>query len=525
MVQAAKIGLWDMNVVKDDPVNPDNTFMWSDEFRHMLGYKDEHDFPNLLRSWSDLLHPEDKNRVINAFADHLLDTTGKTPYDVEYRLQRKTGEYAYYHAYGATIRDNKGVAVRVAGALMDITELKNMQEEIKVLARQQAEAESQAKSTFLATMSHEIRTPMNAIIGMTAIGKQSGDIDRKSDALEKIDIASKHLLGVINDILDFSKIESGKFDLSPVNFEFEAMLQKVVSIVNLRMDEKNQKFIINTSKDMPATFIGDDQRLSQVITNLLTNAAKFTPEEGLITLSSELLSEEDGLCRLQISVEDTGIGITEEQKERLFRSYEQAESGTTRNYGGTGLGLPISKRIVELMDGSIWVESRPGRGSKFIFTVLLERGLDEAKLVEDHAEKAVDTFADDFSQYTVLIAEDVEINREIVMALLESSKLNIEFAVNGKQAVEMYKSAPKKYNAIFMDIQMPEMDGHEATSKIRESGIPGAKKIPIIAMTANVFREDIEKCIEAGMNSHIGKPINMPEIYAQLREYLLGSAK
>ena len=647
-IQASKVGLWEMEIVKDDPVNPDNVFIWSNELRHMLGYKDENDFPNVLSSWSDLLHPGDKGRVLNAFAAHLSDTTGETPYNMEYRLLKFDGEYSYYHAAGATVRDKNGSLVRVVGTLVDITETKNI---ILDSERQRirADAANKAKSNFLSTMSHEIRTPMNAIIGMTAIGKLSNDARKKDDALNKIDGASKHLLGIINDVLDMSKIEADKFELSAVSFDFEKMLQKITDVISLRVNERRQKFYIQIDKNIPRTLVGDDQRLTQVITNLLSNAVKFTPEEGTIRLDSRLISEENGVCRLQIGIEDTGIGITDEQKARLFKSFEQAEATTTRKYGGTGLGLAITKRIVELMDGEIWVESEPGRGSKFIFTFLMKRCaevkkhlLDECvnwenlrifavdyepevreffmliaenlkisctvsasgeeavgiladddnydiyfidwklpgmngielarqihakasrnsiitlfssadwRAVEDEAREAgVDKFlskplfpsmivdvintcmnkpeaeaseragrGDDFSGCTVLLADDVEINREIVLALLEPTGLAVDCAENGVQALEMFKAAPEKYGMIFMDIQMPEMDGYDATRQIRALGAAQAKTVPIIAMTANVFREDIEKSIEAGMNGHIGKPIDLDDVLKKLRQYL-----
>ena len=421
--------------------------------------------------------------------------------------------------------------------------LDKMQEDLR-LAVESAETANQAKSSFLATMSHEIRTPMNAIIGMTAIGKLTDDADRRTDAFEKISGASKHLLGIINDVLDYSKIESGKFELSPASFEYDKMVQRVVDIITLRVEERRQNFYVTIDKDIPNTLIGDDQRLSQVITNLLSNAVKFTPEEGTIRLVSDLVSAEGGICRIQISVEDTGIGIPDEQKDRVFQSFEQAEAGTARKYGGTGLGLSISKRIVELMDGNIWVESELGKGSKFIFTVVLESDTGADKLpskplppsvIHDVANEITGVRGeagqngshseniDDFTGYTVLLAEDVEINREIVLALLAHTNLNIECAENGTQAVDMFTSAPEKYNMIFMDIQMPEMDGYEATRLIRASGVTSAETIPIIAMTANVFREDIEKCHNAGMNGHIGKPINIDEICRMLQLYLFYS--
>ncbi|MCL2867382.1 MAG: response regulator, partial [Clostridia bacterium] len=395
--------------------------------------------------------------------------------------------------------------------------------------------------------------------------------------------------------------------------------------------------------------IGDDQRLAQVITNLLSNAVKFTPEEGTIRLDSRLVSMEDDNCCLQISVEDTGIGITDEQKARLFRKFEQAESGTSRKFGGTGLGLSISKRIVELMGGEMWIESEFGKGSKFIFTIMLKRGEDEKTLlpegvnwnnirifvvdddpivrefftsnseawgisctvaasgeeavkkleqdndydihfidwhlpgmdgcevsqlireksedklliiitssidrcmIEEEARAAgvakflpkplfpsmiVDIinesigfdnaieqdihidYQDAFVSNTILLAEDVEINREIVLALLQPTGLHVDCAENGAKALEMFKEAPDKYDIIFMDVQMPEMDGHEATRAIRALDVPRAQSIPIVAMTANVFRDDIEKCLEAGMNDHIGKPLDFNEVLGKLGTYL-----
>jgi signal transduction histidine kinase len=246
-------------------------------------------------------------------------------------------------------------------------------------ALEQAEDASRAKGDFLANMSHEIRTPMNAIIGMTAIGKSAVDIERKDYCLTKIEDASNHLLGVINDILDMSKIEANKFELSSVEFGFEKMLQRVVNVINFRVDEKLQKFSVHIDKAIPRTLIGDDQRLAQVVTNLLSNAVKFTPEQGSINLDARFVKEDNHICTIQIRVTDTGIGISPEQQARLFNSFQQAESSTSRKFGGTGLGLVISKRIVEMMDGSIWIESEEGKGSTFAFTVLVDRGAVEKR--------------------------------------------------------------------------------------------------------------------------------------------------
>jgi len=519
-------------------------------------------------------------------------------------------------------------------------------------AKNKADFESKQKSAFLANMSHEIRTPMNAIIGMTNIGKSSVSNERKDYCFLKIEDASHHLLGVINDILDMSKIEANMFILSEVEYRFEKMLQRVVNVVNFRVDEKKQKFTVHIDKNVPGTLIGDDQRLAQVIANLLGNAIKFTPEGGAISLNASLLEEKDGVCEIKIAITDTGIGISPEQQEKLFQSFQQAETSTTRKFGGTGLGLAISKNIVEMMGGRIWVKSELGNGATFTFTTLAKRGEEceeslndnyvnwgnariltvdddpdillyfqelmkafgtscdiaksgnealelvgqkgpyniyfvdwkmpgmdgielayelksktslvghpvvimisaaEWNVIEEDAKKAgVDKFlskplfpsaisdaisevlgtdlqkeaeentdiSGNFTGRHILLAEDVEINREIVMTLLAPTCIEIDCAKNGLEAVHLFSESPDKYDVILMDVQMPEMDGYDATRRIRELNAQRAADIPIIALTANVFREDIEQCIKAGMNDHIGKPIDFDELIKKLREYL-----
>ena len=387
--------------------------------------------------------------------------------------------------------------------------------------------ESRYKSEFLSNMSHEIRTPISAIIGMVSIGQSTDDIERKNYCLTKIENASNHLLGVINDILDISKIEAGKLELTSDIFYIRETFQRVMDVVKFRSDEKEQTLNMDVDESIPQRLIGDDLRLAQVITNLIGNAIKFTPEHGFIELKALLLDEEDDRCTILIEVKDSGIGITPEQQTRLFKAFEQAESGTTRKYGGTGLGLPISKKLVEMMGGSIRIESEPGKGASFVFTIKMIRGRDDEKIAESHDKndntKNIKTAADieiSFEAHQILIAEDMDINREIVAALLEPTKIKIDFAENGEKAVRMFTKYPNKYELIFMDVQMPEMDGYEATCAIRALGDPHDKDVPIIAMTANAFREDIEKCIDAGMNGHIGKPLNVKDIINHLNRYL-----
>ncbi|MCL2749446.1 MAG: ATP-binding protein [Coriobacteriia bacterium] len=423
-----------------------------------------------------------------------------------------------------SIKDEKGEIILVATVIRDITSFIEHEARLEE-ARSAAEAANVAKSEFLSRMSHEMRTPMNAIIGMTNIGLTSPTVEKKDYAFGKIDAASKHLLGVINDVLDMAKIEANRLELSLARFNFEQLLKRVVDVINYRVEERSQQFTLGIDKAIPRILIGDDQRLTQVITNLLSNAVKFTPEEGSIHLEARLLSEEDDKCFLEISVTDTGIGITREQSARLFHSFEQADAATSRKYGGTGLGLAISKRIVELMGGDIWIESEPGQGSKFIFTAMLSKIPDSlnGELSKEHfPEETVRSSAEayDFSQFTILLAEDVEINCEIVLALLEPTKINTVCVDNGLQAITAFEKNPSKFDMIFMDVQMPELDGYEATRYIRSLPYPKAQQIPIIAMTANVFREDIEKCLAAGMNGHIGKPLVLNELLAVLEQNL-----
>ena len=410
---------------------------------------------------------------------------------------------------------------------VDITEM--------VESAEKAQAASRAKSYFLANMSHEMRTPMNAIVGMTAIGKKVVSIEEKNRALDKIGDASSHLLGVINDILDMAKIEADKLELVPVEYHFEELLEKVLSVINFRANEKQQKLSVNVDVKIPRFIVGDAQRLAQVITNLLSNAVKFTHEGGEIHIAAFLAEDNesetddsallDDCFEMRIEVTDNGIGISQEQQERLFDAFEQVQSGASRIHGGTGLGLPISKRIVELMGGKIWVESELGKGARFIFSAKALRGKSKEDATDKDSQGHKNSTGDDADNYfhgkRLLVAEDIEINREIMVALLEDSGLIIECAETGKEALDMVAADPQKYDIVFMDLQMPQMDGLEATRQIRAlPAMQQRKRLPIIAITANVFKDDIEACLAAGMDDHLGKPLDIDRVMEILSKYL-----
>jgi len=384
-----------------------------------------------------------------------------------------------------------------------------------------AEFASRAKTDFLANMSHEIRTPINAVVGMTNIGRHTDDMEKKNYSLEKIAEASTHLLRIINDILDMSKIEANRLELSETHFAVRETVKRTADMICVKAEEKRQTLQVEYDEKIPAFLLGDEQRLSQVMTNLLSNAVKFTPENGSVTFRIAFLTADDAHCTLGVEVQDTGIGITAEQQEKLFTSFQQADNSTARIYGGTGLGLALSKRIVETMNGGISVQSAPGEGTTFSFTVELRMVADNTTIPSANVLESTDAPIDGaFEGRTALLAEDIDINQEIVRAVLEPTRIRIEVARNGQEALDLFMQNPTAFDIILMDVQMPVMDGYMATRAIRALEHPHAKIIPIIAMTANVFKEDIDNCLQAGMNAHVGKPLDVEELVTIMQRHI-----
>ncbi|MBR3318834.1 MAG: response regulator [Atopobiaceae bacterium] len=651
-------GRWSMSFDESGTMTHVN---WSDEFRRMLGYHNTTDFPDVLESWSNLLHPNDKERVLKEFNETIADYSGKKTYDVEYQLLTKNRGYRWYRAVGKPTRRPDGSPITYVGVFLDITNQKDMlsrlaqQQESLNAALQEANLANKAKTAFLSNMSHEIRTPMNAIIGLNSIALNDPTISEQTrEYLERIGISAHHLLGIINDILDMSRIESGRMIIKSEEFSFAKMLEQINTIVNGQCNNKGLKYDCRTVGQIDDYYIGDDVKLRQVLINILGNAVKFTPEGGTVSFTIEDVKRLNRQATLRFTIRDTGIGISKEFLPLIFDAFSQEDSSSTSIFGSTGLGMPITKSIVELMNGQIEVESEKGVGTTFTVTITLAQAnrrtsgteefelrphemsvlvIDDDPVACEHAalvlskmgitcetvltgeealklvrirharredfslilvdwkmpemdgvettrqirsivgnntpiiiltsyswediegearEAGVDTFASkplfagtvldefraafrkknseparptvDLKGRRVLLAEDVAINAEIITMVLAMREMNVEHAENGKVAVAMYQEhEPGYYNAVLMDMRMPEMDGLEATRLIRASNKTDAKTIPIIALTANAFDEDVQRSMQAGLNAHLSKPVE-PDLLFQTLEELLAEA-
>ncbi|MBS1129268.1 MAG: response regulator [Proteobacteria bacterium] len=491
-------GFWDWQL-------DSNTFTVSPRFETMLGYEPG-EMTLAPEQWGKYVNEED---LIKAHASVQSHLAGKSK--------------------------NHEVPLRMAGTHTDITERKRLESEVSAYsdhlehlvdsrtqelakAKAVAEAGSRAKSIFLANMSHELRTPMNAIIGMTGIVLRQAQNPKIKDQMGKIDRAAKHLLSVINDVLDLSKIEAERLSLEQNDLLLGDVMASLLSLVEHSAIEKGVQLQIELPPALSKLPLqGDAMRLNQILLNLTGNALKFT-EKGSITLRVMPIEENSSDVLLRFEVQDTGIGISAEDLKRLFTAFEQADSSKTRKYGGTGLGLAISKQLALLMGGDIGVESLPEAGSTFWFTARFGKSKNSPGpsplLTGDSPETRIKT---QFAGARILLAEDEPINQEVSRELLEEAGLQVDIAVDGEEALLMVKH--ESYDLILMDIQMPKLNGIDATRAIRT--LPGRKEVPILAMTANAFDEDRQACIEAGMNDHIGKPVDPNVLFETLLKWLV----
>ena len=563
----AHVGNWELSI-------SDQIYWGSEETFRIYGLEGDAPFISRAKVLSHY-HPDDRPRMELAMSQ--LVQAG-SPYDVEFRVFRGTdGAERVIRSWAHLVGDDAGGPPKVVGVVQDITEAKRAERELEqhrfhleelvkertreleqsraaalslmqeaeqaraqaeallkelqesetalIAAKEAAEAASRAKSAFVANMSHEIRTPMNAIVGLTHLVSAGSLSAQQRDYLAKLQDSAQHLLAVINDILDFSKMEADKIEIEAVPFDLNQIFESLATMTGNWSRDKHLEVIFDLAPEVPTHLVGDPLRVEQVLINLGSNAVKFTPA-GEVVFSTRVAARTADYVTLEFSVRDTGIGISPEQIGRLFTEFSQGDASTTRQYGGTGLGLTITKRLVELMGGSIRVESQPGHGSCFTFTLPFKRAsapptpsaeglplLSESLLPSAPPKPAA---LPQLAGARVLVVEDNAINQEVARGLLQHAGAQVTVASSGEAALALLAAQP--FDAVLMDVQMPEMDGYETTQRIRQN--PAWTGLPVIAMTAHAMVTDREKSLASGMNDHVNKPVAPSELYATLARWL-----
>ncbi|MBF0280435.1 MAG: transporter substrate-binding domain-containing protein [SAR324 cluster bacterium] len=485
-LEGGNLGLWDWNPISGELTTNE---LWAS----MLGYAPD-ELGKRTEKWSNLMHPDDEESTFRLLRQHL---EGKTDvYRSEHRLKTKGGDWKWILDIGkATDRNEKGEATRLIGVHIDIDEMKKMQSELEN-ARELAEQATRAKSEFLANMSHEIRTPMNAIIGMSHLALQTELNRKQKNYIEKVHRSGQSLLGIINDILDFSKIEAGKMDMEETEFRLEDVMDNLANLVGLKAEDKSLELLFDISPDVPMALVGDPLRLGQVLINLGNNAVKFT-ETGEIVVTVRVKSLDEGATTLHFAVKDSGIGMTPEQQSKLFQSFSQADSSTTRKYGGTGLGLTISKRITEMMGGEIWVESAAGKGSTFQFTA-------DFVLQADQTTGPVRVKLPELQGIRVLVVDDNATAREILTGMLSSFDFAVTAVTSGQGALDLIAESDSKFDLVMMDLQMPQLDGIETTRLLQKNPLAP----PVIMVTAYGHEVVLRSTDEVTFSSIVSKPVS-----------------
>lgn len=491
---------------------------YSDALRKLYGYTDEEDAPNTWDMWLKGAHPDDVKFVEDSYMAALRDRTGNTNYDVTYRAVKKDGTLHWYRAVGYTIRREDGSAEFCYGYIMDINEQKEASDMLEE-ALEQARIANTAKTSFLARISHDIRTPMNGIIGLIDINdKHADDIAFMAKNRKKAKVAANHLLSLINDVLQLSKLEDSDIELAETPFNILSLLDDIFTITEMRAKDNGITVKRNDAINMrnyPYLY-GSPLHIRQIYINLLGNSIKYNKKNGSIScdLSAKRTDEEHILFKMVI--EDTGIGMSQEFQKHLFDPFAREHEDTTGKYEGTGLGLSIVKQLVDKMGGTIQIESKINEGSRFIVEIPFRIASEEEVRRNEEPETV-----GNIEGKNILLVEDNELNRDISETILTDAGANVTMAVNGEMAVEAFKaSEPGKFDMILMDIMMPIMNGYEATRCIRSLERIDAKEIPIIALTANAFTEDVEKAKKAGMNDHLAKPLDIQRMLALIAKYV-----
>ena len=470
----------------------------SQSVEKLLGYS-VNDFMSNQTIYATLINEEDLKVItqqVERGVQNNLDFFKHTPY----RLTTKNGEEKWILDYTVTQKDAHGNITHFIGYLSDITEQKNTQIEL-LKAKESAEKANKIKSEFLANMSHEIRTPLNGVIGLTELALKTELTEKQREYLEKSRNSSHSLLHVINDILDFSKMEAGKLTLEFKPFHLNEIVQSIQNTFDYLAQEKGLSFTLTYPHNLYIN--GDPLRLIQILTNIIGNAIKFT-KEGAVSLVIETLKESDKSIKLRFRIKDTGIGIKKETQEKLFEAFAQADTSITRQFGGTGLGLTITKQLVDMMDGTISINSQENVGSEFVIEITFKKSSVESIHATMSSLEELDY--EEFKNLHLLIVEDNKTNQLVIMGILEDYEMNLDFASNGEEGVAMVEK--NDYALILMDIQMPVMDGIEATKRIKAKH----PSLPIIALSAAVMKEDVEKAKQAGVDAYVSKPIDSNEL-------------
>ena len=507
VVRATNDAIWEFDLKTDQ--------VWRGErFNSIFGYSPEEVKPTIAW-WSSQIHAEERERVM-ASVKSVIEG-GESLWSSEYRLRRGDNSYAYVFDRGYVVRDGVGKALRLTGAMMDISERKRNEKELQA-AKEAAETANCAKSEFLANMSHEIRTPMNGILGMTELTLQTDLTPEQREQLSMVRFSAESLLDIINDILDFSKIEAGKLELQSVEFSARDTVESTMKSLAQRAHEKGLEFEGNVEPAIPKILLGDPGRLRQILINLAGNALKFA-DQGKVIVKLEQQSEEGEFIVLRFSVQDQGIGIPANKQNAIFDAFTQVDGSTTRRHGGTGLGLTISKRLVEMMGGRIWVDSELGQGSTFHFTAKLKVGKTARASRDNYSHRnGPSAPTGEKRKLRVMLVEDNLVNQMLASRLLEKHGHHVTVVGDGRKALNILSH--EKFDLAIMDVQMPEMDGFEATTAIREAEQCTGRRLPIIAMTARAMKGDRERCLSAGMDGYVSKPIHVDELLAVIEDVL-----